>query len=252
VIDFHGSVGLVTGATSGIGEATAVMFARYGAKVTVAGRRETDGHRVVNSINASGGKAIFVRTDVQREEDVKELVEITVSTFGRLDCAFNNAGVDHIAPLDHQTTADFDNMISTNLRGSFLCMKYELPAIAATGGGSIVNMSSIAGAVVGIPINAPYSAAKAGIVGLTKSTALSAAKDKITINALCCGSVATELAQEIWKSLGWSLEQVAAYNPLGRIGKPEEIAAAVLFLCSSHASYITGTTLVIDGGYTAQ
>jgi NAD(P)-dependent dehydrogenase (short-subunit alcohol dehydrogenase family) len=185
VIDFHGSVALVTGATSGIGEATAVMFARYGAKVTVAGRRETDGHRVVNSINASGGKAIFVRTDVQREEDVKELVEITVSTFGRLDCAFNNAGVDHIAPLDQQTTADFDNMISTNLRGSFLCMKYELPAIAATGGGSIVNMSSIAGAVVGIPINAPYSAAKAGIVGLTKSTALSAAKDKITINALC-------------------------------------------------------------------
>jgi NAD(P)-dependent dehydrogenase (short-subunit alcohol dehydrogenase family) len=131
-------------------------------------------------------------------------------------------------------------------------MQHELPAMAKSGGGAIVNMSSIAGAVVGIPINAPYSAAKAGVVGLTKSTALSAAKNNITINALCCGSVATELALEVWKSLGWSLEQVAAYNPLGRIGKPEEIAAAVLFLCSEHASYITGTTLVIDGGYTAQ
>lgn len=252
MIDFHGRVALVTGATSGIGEAAAVMFARYGASVTVAGRRETEGRRVVDSITAAGGKAIFVQTDVQQEEDVKKLVETTVSIFGRLDCAFNNAGVDRLAPLDQQTTADFDNMISTNLRGSFLCMKYELPPMAAAGGGSIVNMSSIAGAVVGIPINAPYSAAKAGVVGLTKSTALAAAKDKITVNALCCGSVATDLALDAWKALGWSLEQVAAYNPLRRIGTPEEIAAAVLFLCSSHASYITGTTLVMDGGYTAQ
>ncbi len=252
MIDFEGKVALVTGATSGIGEATAVMFARYGAKVVVAGRREADGHRVVDSITAAGGSAIFVRTDVQQEEDVKKLVDTTRSTFGRLDCAFNNAGVDHIAPLDQQTTADFDTMISTNLRGVFLCMKYELPVLATSGGGAIVNMASIAGAVVGIPINAPYSAAKAGVVGLTKSAALSAAKDKITINALCCGSVATELALDVWKSLNWSLEQVAAYNPLGRLGKPEEIAAAVLFLSSAHAAYITGTTLVIDGGYTAQ
>ncbi|MEO8725296.1 MAG: glucose 1-dehydrogenase [Acidobacteriaceae bacterium] len=252
MIDFSGKVALVTGATSGIGEATAVMFARYGATVIIAGRRQTEGRRVVDGITASGGHALFVQTDVRQEEDVKKLVEAAVSAFGRLDCAFNNAGVDHLAPLDQQTTADFDTMISVNLRGAFLCMKYELPALAAAGGGAIVNMSSIAGAVVGIPINAPYSAAKAGVVGLTKSTALSAAKDKITINALCCGSVATELALDAWKSLGWSLQQVAAYNPLNRLGKPEEIAAAVLFLCSSHASYITGTTLVIDGGYTAQ
>ncbi len=252
MIDFHGRVALVTGATSGIGAATATMFARYGAKVAVAGRREAEGARVVKGIQQAGGEAIFVHTDVQLEADVENLVNITVQRFGRLDCAFNNAGVDHIAPLEQQTTADFDEMMSTNLRGTFLCMKHELPVIAKGGGGAIVNMSSIAGAVVGIPINAPYSAAKAGVVGLTKSTALSAAKDKITVNALCCGSVATELALEVWKGLGWSLEQVAAYNPIGRLGTPEEIAAAVLFLCSKQAGYITGTTLIVDGGYSAQ
>ena len=252
MIDFHGKVALITGATSGIGEATAVMFARYRARVVIAGRRDAEGERVVENIKTAGGDAMFVHTDVQVEAEVENLVKAALQKFGRLDCAFNNAGVDHIAPLEQQTTANFDNMLSTNLRGTFVCMKHELPAMAKSGGGAIVNMSSIAGAVVGIPINAPYSAAKAGVVGLTKSTALSAAKNNITINALCCGSVATELALEVWKSLGWSLEQVAAYNPLGRIGKPEEIAAAVLFLCSEHASYITGTTLVIDGGYTAQ
>lgn len=252
MIDFHGKVALVTGATSGIGEATAKMFAKYGAKVSVAGRRDSNGEHVVEQIKADGGEAIFVRTDVQQESEIEALVDKTVSTFGRLDCAFNNAGLDVAGPFAEQSAADFDAMVGTNLRGTFLCMKYQAPAMARSGGGAILNMSSIAGAVVGIPINVSYSAAKAGVVGLTRSSAVALAKDKITVNALCCGSVATELALEAWKAFGWSLEQVAAYNPLGRIGTADEVAAAVLFLCSSQAAYITGTTLVVDGGYSAQ
>lgn len=252
MIDFHGKVALVTGATSGIGEATAKMFAKYGAKVSVAGRRDSNGEHVVEQIKADGGEAIFVRTDVQQESEIEALVDKTMSTFGRLDCAFNNAGLDVAGPFAEQSAADFDAMVGTNLRGTFLCMKYQAPAMARSGGGAILNMSSIAGAVVGIPINVSYSAAKAGVVGLTRSSAVALAKDKITVNALCCGSVATELALEAWKAFGWSLEQVAACNPLGRIGTADEVAAAVLFLCSSQAAYITGATLVVDGGYSAQ
>jgi NAD(P)-dependent dehydrogenase (short-subunit alcohol dehydrogenase family) len=249
---FECKVALVTGATSGIGRATAVAFARKGAKVAVAGRREDEGAKTVQMIKDAGGQGIFIRCDVKVESDVAQLIEKTMSILGRLDCAFNAAGSEHFGSVVEQPTALYDDMLTTNLRGTFLCMKYEIPQIIRAGGGAIVNASSIAGAEVGIPTNSAYAASKAGILGLTRSAALEVAANKIRVNAICGCSIDTEMGRAAWKMLGITPEQVAALNPIGRLGQPEDIAAAVLFLCSEEASYITGTALVVDGGYTCR
>lgn len=250
---FEGRVAVVTGATSGIGRSTALAFARRGAKVGVAGRRVDDGEETVRLIKeAGGGEALFVKTDVRVEADIVRLIERTVGTYGRLDFAYNNAGIEHFSPLVDLPSAAFDDVIATNLRGTFLSMKHQIPALIQAGGGAIINASSIAGAQVGIPANIPYSASKAGIVGLTRSAALEVGKFRIRVNAICCCSIDTVMARAAWKDLGLTPEQVAALNPIGRLGQPEDVAAAVVFLCSDEASYITGTALIVDGGYTAR
>lgn len=247
----EGKVALVTGGTSGIGAATALAYAREGAKVVVSGRREKEGREVVASIEAEGGKAIFVQADVSREAGVKNLVETTLKTFGRLDIAFNNAGVEQsLTPLPDQTEEQYDRIMDINVKGVWLSMKHEIPAMLETGGGAIVNNSSIAG-TIGMATVPVYVASKHAVEGLTKSTALEFAKQGVRVNAVAPAAIETRLFTDFASdpAIRQALENA---HPVGRIGQPEEVASAVVYLSSPAASFITGTTLTIDGGYTAQ
>nr|WP_282961247.1 glucose 1-dehydrogenase [Burkholderia ambifaria] len=241
-------VALVTGATSGIGKATAMLFAREGAKVAIAARREEEGRQVVREILDHGGEAIFVRTDVAQAEDCAAAVARTVASFGKLDIAFNNAGITSfgrpVADTDEQA---WSTVIDVNLTGTFLSMKYEIPEILKAGGGSIINMSSaygLAGSAFGA---CSYHASKHGVIGLTRAAALEYAKEKLRVNAICPAFVATDM-------IGAFLEQpeqaaqLAALHPVGRMGTLAETAEAVVFLASDASTFITGTTLSIDGG----
>ncbi|KGE10816.1 MAG: glucose 1-dehydrogenase [Paraburkholderia tropica] len=241
-------VALVTGATSGIGKATALLFAKEGAKVAVAARREKEGQQVVREIRESGGQAIFVKTDVAKAEDCAAAVSRTVSAFGKLDVAFNNAGITSFGkPTADTDEQAWDAVIDVNLKGTFLSMKYEIPEILKAGGGSIINMSSAYG-LVGSTFGAcSYHASKHGIIGLTKAAALEYAKEKLRVNAVCPAFVATDM-------IGAFLEkpelaaQLAALHPLGRMGSLEEMAETVVFLAGDASTFITGTTISIDGG----
>jgi NAD(P)-dependent dehydrogenase (short-subunit alcohol dehydrogenase family) len=251
-----GKVALVTGGTSGIGKATAIAMGVAGAKVVFSGRREAEGEDVANSIRKSGAECLFVRSDVSSESDVQALIEKTVSSYGRLDFAFNNAGIVRPPkPLHQQFVEDFDNLMATNLRGVFLCMKYEIQQMLTQGSGVIINNSSAAG-LIALPGAGPYAASKHAVMGLTRSAALDYAKQGIRINAVNPGYIGTEaVTPSSLKEMGITLEQfeamVSSIVPMGRLGKPEEIAATVVFLCSDAASYITGQSLLVDGGYTA-
>jgi NAD(P)-dependent dehydrogenase (short-subunit alcohol dehydrogenase family) len=241
-------IALVTGGTSGIGEATVKAFGAAGAKVVFSGRRE-QGEDIADLMRRSGIDCLFVRSDASIEQDVNALIQKTVEHYGRLDIAFNNAGFEGlIKPLHEQTIEDFDSLMMINLRGVFLCLKYEIQQMLAQGSGVIVNNSSILG-LVGFPGSSPYVTSKHGIIGLTRTAALDYASKNIRINAVSPGFIQTEIVDRLIQA-GLTQEKIESITPMGRIGRPEEVASAIVFLCSDAASYITGQSLVIDGGYT--
>jgi NAD(P)-dependent dehydrogenase (short-subunit alcohol dehydrogenase family) len=248
---FAGKVALVTGGTSGIGKATAIEFARAGAKVVLTGRREKEGAQVVAEIKKLGGEAAFVRADVAKDADVKRMVDFTIKTFGRLDIAFNNAGVEWIGPLDQATEAEYRRIFDINVWGVLNSMRHEIPAILKNGGGAIVNTSSVAGHV-GMGQVSIYIASKHAVEGLTKALAVEFAKQNIRINAVAPGAIATEMFDRFAGKHSEVLDSLSSLIPVGRIGASEEIAAAVLYLCSDNAKFTVGTSLVVDGGFVAQ
>jgi NAD(P)-dependent dehydrogenase (short-subunit alcohol dehydrogenase family) len=240
-------VAVVTGGSSGIGRATAVALAKQGIKVTVAARRAKEGEETVRLVKEAGSDGIFVKTDVANENDVKSLVEKTVKQYNRLDYAFNNAGIEEMTtPLVDQTSEVFDQIMNVNVKGVWLSMKYEIPEMIRTGGGAIVNMSSVAG-VMGFPQFPIYIASKHAVLGLTKSAALEYAKSGIRINAIAPGVIETEMFERVAedKQLAESLKSI---TPIGHIGDPQEIANAVVWLLSDKASFVLGHTLLVDGG----
>ncbi|MCS6847882.1 MAG: SDR family oxidoreductase [Anaerolineae bacterium] len=247
---FAGKTAFVTGGASGIGRATALAFARAGASVVVADVSEQGAQETARLIEEIGGQALAVRCDVTRAEDVKAALDKTIETFGRLDAAFNNAGIEHrpMAAADISET-DWDRITSVNLRGVFLCMKYEIPLMLKQGGGAIVNTSSGAG-IKGFRGGAAYVASKHGVIGLTRSAALDYAAQNIRINAVCPGIIGTPMIERLIGSADAVREHLIAQEPVGRMGRPEEIANAVLWLCSDAASFVIGHAMVIDGGQT--
>jgi NAD(P)-dependent dehydrogenase (short-subunit alcohol dehydrogenase family) len=243
-------VALITGATSGIGKATAKAFGVAGAKVVFSGRRESEGKATEAQLRDAGIDCLFVRSDVSNEAEIKSLVQTTVEKYGRLDCAFNNAGIESPAkPLHEQSIEDFDKLMAINTRGLFLCMKYEIQQMLTQGTGVIVNTSSLGG-LIAFPWTSPYIASKHAVMGLTRAAALDYAKQGIRVNAVNPGITATEMIDRSVAQMGITANDLASAVPMGRIGQVEEIAQAVVFLCSDVASYITGQPLVIDGGFT--
>jgi NAD(P)-dependent dehydrogenase (short-subunit alcohol dehydrogenase family) len=243
---------LVTGASSGIGRATALAFAREGARVVVADVLSDGGEQTARLIRDQGGQAVFVQTDVSRPADVDRAVTEAMTRYGRLDFAFNNAGIEGVmATTSECTEENWDRTLAINLKGVWLCMKNELPRmLGGKRGGAIVNCSSVAG-LVGFPRLPAYVASKHGIVGLTKAAALECAKDGVRINAVCPGVIRTPMVDRLVKAHPEMETQLAAGEPIGRMGRPEEIAAAVIWLCSDASSFVTGQAIAVDGGWTA-
>jgi len=250
---YKDKVVLVTGGTSGIGKATAIAFAASGAKVVITGRRDKEGAEVVQEITSTGGTALFVRADAVKEDEVKHAVDLTVETFGRLDVAFNNAGVEITGPLDQVTEEQYRRTFDINVWGVLNSMKHEVTAMLKTGGGAIVNTSSVAGHI-GFSGGSIYVATKHAVEGLTKAAAVEYAARNIRINAIAPGGIATDMVDRMvgkekdTDGRKWLL----SLHPIGRLGTSEEIAAAVLYLASDVAGFTTGTSLRVDGGLTAQ
>lgn len=249
--ELAGKVGLVTGGTSGIGRDTAILFAQAGAKVVVAGRRQVEGEHTVDLIRSAGGEALFVQADVSNAAEVDAMIQKAVAKFGRLDVAFNNAGVEGVwAPIIKQSEEDFDRTININLKGVWLCLKYEIrQMLKQGGGGAIVNMASVTG-LVGSATAAAYSASKHGVIGLTKTAALETARSGIRINAVCPAAVESEMSERLFGAPHVH-KYVLSCHPMGRFGKPTEVAEAVVWMCSDRASFMTGQFLVLDGGFLA-
>jgi NAD(P)-dependent dehydrogenase (short-subunit alcohol dehydrogenase family) len=249
-LDFRGKVALVTGAASGMGLATAQAFAEAGAAVVLADAREDVVKAEAQKLVAAGHKAIAVRCDVSDDDQVAAMVDRTVAEFGRLDAAFNNAGVmARIAPTADSTREEWDRVIGINLRGVWSCMKYELRQMERQGSGAIVNNASV-GALTGNPGIGSYIASKHGVVGLTRTAALEYIKHGIRVNAVNPGLIDTQIARDVVSGDEQAYAEIAKHVPIGRAGRPEEIASAVLWLCSPGASYIVGHALTVDGGMT--
>ena len=251
-----GKVALATGAGSGIGRATAIVFAREGAKVVVADVDVKGGSETVHEIEASGGEALFVTADVSRSEAVEGLVARTIERFGKLDCGVNNAGIQgEMNPTDECSEENWNRTIAVNLTGVWLCMKYEIARMRAQGSGAIVNVASNFG-FVGSPGMPAYSAAKHGVLGLTKTAALEYAQSGIRVNAVCPGPVQTPLVDNMLIAqpdlAGEIMDSITRRLPAGRLGRPEEIAEAIVWLCSDQASFATGIAMPVDGGFVAQ
>ena len=249
---FKSKVALVTGGSSGIGRATALAFAQRGARVVVADLGVEGGEETASLIQNTGGEALFIQTDVAQANEIEHLVGKTVETYGQLDCALNNAGI----AGDLSLTADcseehWNRVMSINLRGVWLCMKHELPQMLKQGSGAIVNTASALG-LVGIIGQTAYVAAKHGVVGLTKTAALEYAKSGIRVNAVCPGVIQTPMVESVINAQPELTEGLLALEPVGRLGKPEEIAQTAVWLCSDAASFVTGHSMAADGGYTAQ
>ena len=250
--DVEGKVALVTGGGSGIGRATALAFARQGARVVVADVAVSGGEETVQRIQNAGGEAIFLRTDVSQAAEVEALIAKAVSTYGRLDCAHNNAGIEGVeARTADYPEDDWDRVIAINLKGVWLCMKYEIPHMQQQGGGAIVNTASIAG-LVGAQRMPAYVASKHGVAGLTKAAALEYAKAHIRVNAVCPGVIRTPMVERLLDRHARAESRLTAFEPIGRFGTPEEVAEAVVWLCSDAASFVTGHTMAVDGGIMAQ
>ena len=249
---FQNKVVLITGATSGIGKVSALAFGKAGAKVIVSGRREAEGQAVVAEIKAAGGEATFVKADVAVEADVAALAAKAVATYGRIDIAFNNAGVELTGPIVDATEADYRRVFDINVWGVITSMKHEIPVMLKQGSGVIINTSSVAGHV-GMAGASIYVASKHAVEGLTKAAALEYAKQGIRVNAVAPAAIETDMMNRF---TGGGNEEALAYmrtlHPVGRLGRSEEIANAVLFLASDAASFITGTSLNVDGGFLAQ
>lgn len=250
--NFSDKVAFITGASSGIGKAAALSFAEAGAKTVLCDVDADSGMSLLTKIKEKGGSALFLRCDVAKSDEVKAAVEETVKKFGRLDFAFNNAGIEgHSAPTPDCTEENWDRTINTNLKGVWLCMKYQIPQMLKQGGGSIVNCSSIAG-LVGFPGIPAYTASKHGVIGLTKTAALEYARSNIRVNAICPGVIQTPMIDRFTHGEAQIQKQLVSGEPVGRVGKPEEIAQSAMWLSSDQSSFITGESLVVDGGWVAQ
>lgn len=247
---FNNKVALVTGGSFGIGRATALAFAEKGAKVAVVDWVENS--ETINLIKNKGGEAIFIKCDVSKTEEVKAMVSKIIATYGRLDYAFNNAGIEGTSGITHECTEEnWDKTIGINLKGIWLCMKYEIPEILKQGKGVIVNCSSVAG-LVGFSGLPAYVASKHAVLGLTKTAALEYAKLGIRVNAVCPGVIQTPMIDRITGKTQEAIEQFTELEPVGRFGEPKEVASAVLWMCSDEASYVTGHAMAVDGGFVAQ
>jgi NAD(P)-dependent dehydrogenase (short-subunit alcohol dehydrogenase family) len=243
---------LITGAASGIGRATALAASREGANLVLADVLVESGEEIAKKIASEGGKALFVRCDVTKQADIDAMVKRTVEAYGKLDGAFNNAGIEGtLAPTVDYPEDVFERVIQVNLIGVWRCLRAEIPVMAKQGKGSIVNTASVAG-LVGASAFAAYDASKHGVVGLTKSCALDYAKQKIRLNAVCPGVIQTPMLDRLASSAPGAIDALSAITPIGRLGTGEDVAEAVVWLLSDAASFVTGTTLAVDGGFTAQ
>jgi NAD(P)-dependent dehydrogenase (short-subunit alcohol dehydrogenase family) len=248
---YKNKIALVTGGTSGIGKATAIAFAEAGAKVVLTGRREKEGTEVVALIQKLGGTASFFKADFSKDAEVQAAINFTLTTYGRLDVAFNNAGLEMIGPLNEITEEKYQTVFNINVWGVLSAMKHEIAAMLKTGGGAIVNTSSVAGHV-GMAQATIYVGSKHAVEGMTKCVALEFARQNIRVNTVSPGGIATDMLERFTNKESAARDAVTGMHPVGRLGQSEEIAAAVLYLCSDAAKFTTGTSLAVDGGWLAQ